>query len=346
MPAMPRPVANPPNPWQTVHVEWLGPPPDARLEVHEETAREVVTENESPDVGFRYSVNPYRGCFHGCAYCYARPYHEYLDFGAGTDFERKIVVKVNAPEALSRRFRSRTWAGDVLAFSGITDCYQPLEASYGLTRRCLEVCLAYRNPVQVVTKGLLIRRDVDVLARLAREASASVFFTIPFGETASSRKMEPYAPPPAARFETLRLLSEAGIATGIGVAPIIPGLNESDIPALLERARDAGARRAFMILLRLPGSVEPVFRERLGEAFPERVEKVLNAVREMREGRLNGRAFGQRMRGSGPRWRMIEDLFHTTCRRLGLNVEDENPNPQRTTTFRRPGETPGLFASD
>jgi len=345
MSSMPRPVSTPPNPWQTVHVEWIGPPPEARLEVYEEEAGVVVTENESPDVGFRFSVNPYRGCFHGCAYCYARPYHEYLDFGAGTDFERKIVVKVNAAEALERRFRSRTWAGDPIAFSGVTDCYQPLEASYGLTRRCLEVCLAYRNPVQVVTKGLLIRRDVDVLARLAREAQASVFFTIPFADPGPSRKMEPYAPPPAARFETLRLLAEAGIETGIGVAPIIPGLNESDIPALLERAREAGATRAFTILLRLPGSVEPVFRERLEASFPGRASKILNALGEMRAGRLSGGAFGERMRGAGPRWRMIEDLFHATCRRLGLNREDEDGTPTTPTPFRRPDETPGLFDS-
>ena len=181
---MPRPVSNPPNPWQSVHAEWLGEPPEAALEIYEEEARSIVAENESPDVGFRFSVNPYRGCFHACAYCYARPTHQYLGWGAGTDFDRKIVVKVNAPELLRRELTRKSWKGDTIVFSGVTDCYQPAEAVYGLTRRCLEVCREFRNPVGIVTKGALVRRDVDVLSALAREAEVVVYVSIPFADDA------------------------------------------------------------------------------------------------------------------------------------------------------------------
>jgi DNA repair photolyase len=171
---MPRFVSNPPNPWASQHVELLGEPPPAELTVYEERAKSIVASNDSPDIPFRYSVNPYRGCFHACAYCYARPGHQHLGFGAGTDFDRRIVVKTNAAELLRKRFLSRAWRGDLLAFSGVTDCYQPLEAGYGLTRACLSVCLEFRNPVAVVTKGALVRRDAALLADLAREAAATV----------------------------------------------------------------------------------------------------------------------------------------------------------------------------
>jgi DNA repair photolyase len=263
-------------------------------------------------------VNPYRGCFHGCAYCYARPTHEWLGFGAGTDFERRIVVKTNAPELLARAFARPRWRGETVAFSGVTDCYQPLEASYGLTRRCLEVALAARNPVGVITKGALVERDADLLAQLARGPGARVFLSIPFADDEDSRKIEPWAAAPSRRFAALERLASAGVPAGVGIAPAIPGLNDHQIPAILQRAKAAGAQRAFLILLRLPGSVGPVFEARLREAFPARADKVLHAIEELRGGRRNDPRFGSRMRGSGPRWDAIETLFRVTCRRLGL----------------------------
>ena len=263
---MPRPISNPPNPWLTRHVEWLDEPPHAALEVYEEHAKSLIVENDSPDVGFRFGINAYRGCFHACAYCYARPSHQYLGFGAGTDFERLIVVKVNAPELLARELARPSWRKEPIAFSGNTDCYQPLEASYELTRRCLEIALEHRQPVRMITKGALVRRDVDVLAKLAHKGLVHVMISIPFLEEEVGRRLEPGASSPNKRFETLRALSDAGIPTGIAIAPLVPGLNDSDVAMLLERAADCGAKQAFMTLLRLPGEVLPVFRERLREA--------------------------------------------------------------------------------
>lgn len=317
-----RHVSNPPNPWLSTHVEWLEEPPVAELEVFEEDAKSVLAENDSPDLGFRWSVNPYRGCFHACAYCYARPSHQYLGFGAGTDFDRKIVVKVNAPEVLERELSKRSWKREMIMFSGNTDCYQPLEASYELTRRCLEVCLAHRNPIGMITKGALVRRDVELIAELARRTNVLVSITIPFAREEICRKLEPGASSPSKRFETLRALSDAGIPTGIAIAPLIPGLNESDIPELLERAKEAGARTAFMTLLRLSAEVLPVFRERLNESMPERARKIESAIRDMRGGKMNDSAFGRRMSGSGPRWETVAHLFEIHCRRLGLAERD------------------------
>jgi DNA repair photolyase len=340
---MPRPVDNPPNPWSSTHVEWLEAPPSAALSIYEEEARSVLSENDSPDIPFHYSLNPYRGCLHACAYCYARPSHQYLGFGAGTDFDRKIVVKKNAPEVLRAELVRPSWKGELVMFSGNTDCYQPLEASYGLTRRCLEVCLEFLNPVAVVTKSALVRRDVALLAELAQRARAEVNMSIAFANDEAARKMEPYASRPSNRFEVLRCLADAGVPTGILVAPIIPGLNDTDVPELLERAKEAGARRASMTLLRLPAEVLPVFDQRLEEAFPERAQKVRNAILEVRGGQMNRSAFGERFQGRGPRWAAIEQLFSIHCRRLGLN-EGVGPNEvQQATTFRRPKKQGMLF---
>ncbi len=336
---MPRPVSNPPNPWQSVHAEYLGEPPAAELEVFEEEARSIIAENESPDVGFRYSVNPYRGCFHACAYCYARPTHQYLGWGAGTDFDRKIVAKVNAPELLRRELTRRSWQGDTIVFSGVTDCYQPTEAVYGLTRRCLEVCRDFRNPVGIVTKGALVRRDVDVLTDLAREADVTVYVSVPFADDRAARAIEPNVASPAQRIETIGLLAAAGIRVGVAVAPVIPGLNDSDIPKILGRARAAGAVKAFLTLLRLPAETRPVFEQRLAEAYPDRAARVFSNLEQMRGGRRNDSRFGSRMEGVGPRWQAIESLFEVECRRLGLNRDGEM-HP-RTSTFRRPAPAQG-----
>lgn len=304
----------------------------------------MLSENKSPDLPFRWSINPYRGCMHACAYCYARPSHQYLGWGAGTDFDRKIVVKTNAPEVLRAEFMRPSWEGESIVFSGITDCYQPLEASYALTRRCLEVCLDFQNPVSITTKGALVRRDVDLLGKLANRARATVHMSIPFASDEMARKIEPYASRASHRFEALRALSDAGVATGIAIAPVIPGLNDTAIPELLARAHEAGARRAFLVMLRLPREVLPVFDERLEQALPERANKVRNALREMRGGAMNESSFGARFRGKGARWEMIEQLFETHCRRLGMNAarlieEDDAP----TTTFKRPSRQGVLF---
>ncbi len=315
-----KPISNPPNPWATNQVEWLGEPPQAELKVYEERARSILNTNDSPDIPFGFSVNPYRGCYHGCAYCYARPTHQYLDFGAGTDFERKIVVKKNAPDLLRRAFEKPGWEREPVVFSGVTDCYQPLEASYELTRGCLEVCEAIGNPVAIVTKGSLIRRDVELLASLAERAGVHVYMSIPFADDALGWAVEPHASAISQRFRTLEVLSEAGVECGVALAPVIPGLNDSDIPAVLERAAACGATRAFMTLLRLPAEVLPVFEERVRRELPERADKIFSTVRDVRSGGLNNADFGQRMVGKGPRWKIISSLFETQCNRLGLDA--------------------------
>jgi len=303
-------------------VEWLEQPPAVEVEVFEERAGSILQRNDSPDVPFRYGVNPYRGCQHACAYCYARPTHQYLGFGAGTDFDSKIVVKVNAASLLRSAFGRPRWERWPVSFSGVTDPYQPLEANYGLTRACLEVCEEYQNPVAIITKGALVRRDAELLGRIQRRAGAEVYLSIPFADDAMGRSIEPLAAAPSMRFETLRVLSEAGVPTGVALAPIIPGLNDSDIPEILQRAREAGASRAFMILLRLPAEVEGVFRERLEQVYPLRAKRVWSAMLEMRGGKLKEARFGRRMEGSGARWETLRQLFDVQCRRLGFEQRE------------------------
>lgn len=340
----PRELANgnPPNPWHSAHVEWIDAPPMQGLEVYEERAKTILSENDSPDLGFRFSVNPYRGCLHACSYCYARPSHQYWDFGAGTDFERKIIAKVNAPEVLRAQMMRPSWKGELVVFSGNTDCYQPLEASYELTRRCLAVMAELRNPVGIITKGALVRRDIDILQDLHRDARVHVNVSLAFEDEETARKVEPGAPSPAVRLKAIRALADAGIPVGVGVAPIIPGLNDGQIAGILTRARDAGATSAFRVMLRLPSEVKPVFLGRLQQDFPDRAKKVENAVREMRGGALYVSEFGRRGVGQGARWDAIEDLFDLTCRKLGLN-DHRGHEEERPTTFRRPGDQLTLF---
>ncbi|CDM64880.1 PA0069 family radical SAM protein [Pyrinomonas methylaliphatogenes] len=335
-------VSNPPNPWSSESVEWLGEPPEARLEVYEETeTRRIITRNTSPDIGFDYSVNCYRGCTHACSYCFSRPTHEYLGFGAGTDFETKIVAKVRAPELLRAELERPSWRGDLLVFSFTSDPYLPLEVHYRLTRRCLEVCLEYRQPVSIVTKSALVRRDKDLLRELAEVADCSVHFSIPFRDREISRALEPFAAPPESRFRAMSELAEAGIPVGIGIAPVIPGLNDSDIPELLRRASEAGARTAWMTMLRLPGSVAPYFEARLRERLPTRAERILNHIREERGGKLYTSEFGARMKGTSEQWRVAERLFEVYCRKLGLN--GERTMRERRNTFCRSRNQGVLF---
>jgi DNA repair photolyase len=329
-----RSISNPPNPFESRHRDLLEPAPVSRLEIYEDAAREILSRNDSPDLSFRWSVNPYRGCFHACAYCYARPTHEYWGFGAGTDFESKIIVKRDAAVLLRRAFDKPSWKGDLIVFSGNTDCYQPMEASLALTRACLEVCAEYRNPVAIITKGVLVQRDLDVLRRLHDEVSVRVYFSIPFADDDTARLVEPQAPTSRKRFDAMARLSDAGIPTGISISPIIPGLNDEDIPELLQRARQAGAREAMTTLLRLAKSVEAVFVERMSEAFPERFPKMRHRIQEVRRGAMTDGAFFSRHHGQGPYWAMIERLFEVAKRKAGFTDAGEEPVPD---TFRRPG---------
>lgn len=337
-------VDNPPNPWLTHSIEWLGEPPAVKIEVFEETeTRTIISTNDSPDVAFDHSINCYRGCIHGCTYCFSRPTHEYLDFGAGTDFERKIVVKVRAAELLRKELMKPSWKGDEIVFSFTSDPYIPLEANYKLTRACLEVCAEFRNPVGIVTKSALVRRDIDVLQRLAREASVGVYFSIPFGDYDIARALEPFAPSPNARFAAMKELADAGIQVGIGIAPTIPGLT-TDIPGLLKRARDCGATKAFINMLRLPGSVAPYFEQRLREKLPTKADRVLNRIRDARGGKLNSSKFGERMRGKGQYWDAQENLFSVYVRKLGFNEHRVGSSHHvRPNTFRRPTAQRSLF---
>jgi DNA repair photolyase len=338
-------VVNPPNPWLTHSIEWIGEPPAAKIEVFEETeTRTIISSNDSPDVAFDHSINCYRGCVHGCTYCFSRPTHEYLDFGAGTDFERKIVVKVKAPELLRKELMKPSWKGDQIVFSFTSDPYIPLEANYKLTRACLEVCAEFRNPVGIVTKSALIRRDIDVLQELSREASLGVYFSIPFDDYDIARALEPFAPSPNARFAAMKELADAGIQVGIGIAPTVPGLS-TDIPRLLKRAKHCGATKAFINMLRLPGSVAPYFEQRLREKLPTKADRVLNRIREARGGKLNSSVFGERMRGKGQYWDAQEKLFNLYAKKLGFNEHRVGSDYHSDRhTFRRPTAQGSLFS--
>lgn len=312
-------VDNPPNPYASEHRQWLEPPPTIKIEVFEETAKSIVTENDSPDIPFTYSVNPYRGCQHACAYCYARTYHEYLDMGAGTDFETKLVVKTNAAKLLSKELARPKMRGQSLSFSGVTDCYQPLEAAYKITRACLEVCIDYRTPISIITKSYLVMRDAHLLATLNRVAGAVVYQSIPYADDKLARAIEPHAPSPTRRFEAMRRLCDAGVPVGVMVSPIIPGLNDQEIPEVLRRAAEAGARSASYIPLRLPGSVEEVFQSRLKSTLPLRAGRVEARLKEMRGSKVNENRFGHRMKGEGIYWRSIQSLFAVSAARYGLS---------------------------
>src|SRR3989440_2472703 len=272
-------ATNPPNRFEKIHLE-----PDAdwnpeddplpRTQFYRDRTSTIISYNDSPDVGFEASVNPYRGCEHGCIYCYARPFHEYLGFSSGLEFETKIMVKEDAPKLLREELSSPKWKPKVIAMSGVTDCYQPVERRLKLTRGCLEVLAEFRNPVAMVTKNLLVTRDIDVLSQMARHQGAAVFISLTTLDTELRKVMEPRTSPPAARLAAIRALSQAGIPVGVLHAPIIPGLTDHEIPSLVAAAVEAGAEYACYVVLRLPYAVAPLFEQWLTQHFPEKKDKV------------------------------------------------------------------------
>lgn len=298
-----------------------------------DASRSIVASNDSPDIGFTYSANPYRGCEHGCIYCYARPTHEYLNLSAGLDFETKIFVKHEAARLLREKLLSRSWKGDTIFFSGVTDCYQPVERRLRLTRACMEVLLEYRNPVAVITKNALIRRDVDLYARMAEYHGVLVYLSITSLKPDLQKKLEPRTSLPELRLRAIEELARAGVPVGVNIAPVIPGLTDEEIPAILKAAAEAGASAAGFTPVRLPLSVAPLFEEWLGAHFPDRKDKILNAVRSIRDGKLNDASFGSRMRGEGARADAMADLFNLFARKYGFK---DKRVTLATDSFRRP----------
>jgi DNA repair photolyase len=321
---------NPANRFLAVHVEddWEHFDGDAEfladasrpaIEYLPDASQSIVSENDSPDVPFRYSVNPYRGCAHGCSYCYARPGHEYLGLNAGLDFETKILVKHDAP-ALLREFLARpSWVPESITFSGVTDCYQPAEREFRLTRGCLEVAAEARQPISIITKNALVVRDLDILQPMAAANLVHVNISVTTLDAELGRTMEPRTSTPAARLRAIRALRDAGVPVRVMVAPVIPGLNDSEIPSVLAAAAEAGAQGAGYVMLRLPLTVRPVFLEWLERTHPDSRERIENAIRSVRGGALNSSDFGKRMAGSGLRAQQIERVFRTFAKKHGLN---------------------------
>lgn len=329
---------NPANRFEALRYEledWCEPDSDTRsvpTQFFRDDSQSVISYNNSPDVGFDASLNPYRGCEHGCAYCYARPTHEYLGFSAGIDFESRILVKPNSSSLLAAELAKSSWTPQNLALSGVTDAYQPIERKLQITRSCLKVLAEFRNPVIVITKNHLVTRDTDHLGELAAVNASAVSLSITTLDPKLARIMEPRASSPSQRLDAIANLHEAGIPVGVNVAPIIPGINEHEIPGITEAAAEAGAQFASYTIVRLPLTVAPVFVAWLETHFPERKEKVLSRIRSMRNGKLNNPDFGSRMRGEGPMAEQIRQLFRVSCRRAGLNRDHKELS---TAAFRR-----------
>jgi len=308
--------------------------PRPKTELFRDASRSILARNESSDVGFDVSINPYRGCEHGCVYCFARPTHETLGFSSGLDFETKILVKEDAPRLLRAELSRSSWKPQLIAVSGVTDPYQPIERALKLTRSCLEVLAEFRNPVMIVTKNQLVARDRDLLGSLAREGAGGVCVSVTTLDGALQRAMEPRASPPERRLEAIRALAEAGVLVGVLVAPVIPGLTDHEMPGILEAGARAGASFAGYVPLRLPYAVKDLFERWLEDHFPDRKEKVLGRIRSLRGGRLNDPDFGSRLRGDGIFAEEIRALFTLGCRRSGLR---ERWLELSTKAFRRPG---------
>ena len=307
-----------------------------------DSSKSVISRNSSPDIPFDVSLNPYRGCSHGCSYCYARPSHEYLGLSPGLDFERMIMVKEDAPQLLERELRKRTWEPKTMLLSGVTDPYQPIERKLKLTRSCLEVLRDFRQPVSLITKNHLVARDIDILAEMASYDASHVTLSITTLNEELRRKLEPRTSTGQRRVDAVRELAAAGIPVSVNIAPVIPGLNDEEIPAILGAVAEAGARSAHFILVRLPGAVESIFLDWLEAHYPLRKEKVLSRLREARGGKLNESAFGARMRGQGQYAESIRTMFHVNRKRHGLTERSFVLSGEH---FRVPGSSsqPGLF---
>ncbi len=338
---------NPANRFEKLHFEPAeacdSPADGPRTQLYRDLSRGILSANDSPDLRFRYSLNPYRGCEHGCVYCYARPSHEYLGFSAGLDFETKIVVKENAPQLLRQRFLSPRWTPEVVALSGNTDCYQPCERALRITRACLEVFREFLNPVEIITKSALVTRDADLLAPLAEVDAAAVYVSLTSLDPELARTLEPRASTPARRLAAIRELTAAGISVGVMTSPIVPGLNDHEIPRLLEAAAGAGALTAGWTLLRLAQPLDTLFEQWLGQHYPERLRRVLQRIRECRDGKISDSRFGHRMRGKGAYAQQIDDLFRSAAYKHGLDARLPTPS---ASAFRRPpqaGDQLALF---
>src|SRR5947208_7395098 len=299
----------------------------------------IITHNNSLDVGFETSLNPYRGCEHGCIYCYARPTHEYLGFSAGLDFESKIMVKTNAPELLRMELESPRWEPQTLVMSGVTDPYQPVEKKLRITRGCLEVLAKFRNPVAIITKNRLVTRDIDLLRELAAHNAVAVNVSVTSLDSNLQRVLEPRTTSPQGRLDAIEQLRAAKIPVGVMVAPIIPGLTDHEVPKILDACAKAGAQFAGYTIIRLPWAVAPLFEHWLDGHFPDRKEKVLGRIRHMRGDRLNNSQWHKRMTGEGIFAEQIASLFEVGCRRAGIS---ERPKLS-TASFRRTSQQLALF---
>lgn len=331
---------NPANRFHPVEYEpdWEGidleDRPSPRTKFFVDSSRSILASNDSPDLSFMWSINPYRGCEHGCIYCYARPTHEYYGLSSGLDFETQIMVKTDAPKLLRKELMKPSWEPQTIMMSGNTDCYQPIERKLELTRQCLEVMAEFRQPVGMITKNRLITRDIDVLQELARHQAVSTCLSITSLDDDLAAKMEPRATRPGGRLAAVRELAQAGIRVGIMNAPIIPGLNDHDMPLVLEAAREAGAQFAGFVVVRLPFAIKALFANWLEAHFPERKEKVLGRIRDLRGGRLNDPRFGSRMSGEGIWADLFGQQFRVHKRRLGYPTELPGISGE---SFRRPG---------
>ena len=328
--------------------ETSGVPGQVQTQVFRDRSVKVINRVDSPDIGFNWSINPYRGCEHGCIYCYARPFHELLGFSSGLDFETKIMAKLDAPKLLRKELASPRWKGETIAMSGVTDCYQPIESKLQITRGCLEVMAQCRQPVGIVTKNRLVCRDMDLLCELAKYNAVRVAISLTSLDAKLASKMEPRASSPAERLRTISKLGAAGVPVMAMVAPIIPGLNDREIPQLLEAAADAGAQSAGYVLLRLPYQIKALFLDWLAREFPDRAKHVENLLRGTRGGALYDATYGKRMKGTGEVARQIGKLFRVFSKRYGLAGRREKQPPMSGDSFRRPsldGQM-GLFSSD
>jgi DNA repair photolyase len=336
---------NPPNRFEKIHYERDHDAPEEEqpaptTQFFKDHSRSLIAYNDSPDIPFTTSINPYRGCENGCVYCFARPTHEWLGLSAGLDFETKIFVKEDAPNLLRRELMSPRWQPQVVSISGVTDPYQPIERRLQLTRRCLEILLEFRNPVGIVTKSRLVTRDLDLLQQFATHDAALVFLSVTTLDGYLARLLEPRAAQPSGRLAAIRSIAEVGIPVGVMVAPVIPGLTDHELPAILEASAAAGARFAGYTPVRLPLGVASLFEQWLAQHFPDRKDKILDRIRSIRGGKLNESSFGKRMRGEGVIAEAIHDLFTLGCRKAGITGRGPHLS---TAAFRRPGAQRLLF---